>query len=107
MQSQELWARFQKYYLHYSSIGMSLDISRMNFPEQFLTQMEPKMQAAFKAMNALEGGSIANPDENRMVGHYWLRNPRLAPTAELRTEIEQTNERIKRFASDIHVGRIT
>ena len=35
-------------------------------------------------MDALEKGAIANPDEKRMVGHYWLRAPELAPTPELR-----------------------
>ena len=28
---------------------------------------------------ALEKGAIANADEKRMVGHYWLRAPELAP----------------------------
>lgn len=31
------------------------------------------------AMHQLELGSIANPTEGRQVGHYWLRNPSLAP----------------------------
>ena len=32
-------------------------------------------------MDALEKGAIANPDEDRMVGHYWLRAaPHMAPT---------------------------
>ena len=30
-------------------------------------------------MEALEAGAIANADEKRMVGHYWLRAPELAP----------------------------
>ena len=34
-------------------------------------------------MDALEKGAIANPDEKRMVGHYWLRAPELAPTPEI------------------------
>ena len=42
-----------------------------------------------------------------MVGHYWLRNPALAPNAELRAEIEETIKHIKRFAADIHTGKIT
>jgi glucose-6-phosphate isomerase len=37
------------------------------------------MSAALDAMAALEAGSIANPDEQRQVGHYWLRSPQLAP----------------------------
>ena len=28
-------------------------------------------------MEKLEAGDIANYDENRRVGHYWLRNPTL------------------------------
>ena len=43
--------------------------------------MEPAIQRAYAAMDALEGGAIANPDEGRMVGHYWLRAPRKAPQA--------------------------
>lgn len=34
---------------------------------------------ALEAMHQLELGSIANPTEERQVGHYWLRNPSLAP----------------------------
>jgi glucose-6-phosphate isomerase len=68
--------------------------------------MQPQAEKAFAAMRDLETGGIANPDENRMVGHYWLRNPQLAPNDEVRAEIEQTNARIQKFASDVHVGRI-
>src|ERR1017187_6788829 len=41
-----------------------------------------------------------------MVGHYWLRNPSLAPTPEIRKEIEETVSRIKDFAAKIHAGEI-
>ncbi|MCB9764995.1 MAG: glucose-6-phosphate isomerase [Alphaproteobacteria bacterium] len=37
------------------------------------------MEAAYDAMDALEAGAIANPDEGRQVGHYWLRDPDRAP----------------------------
>jgi len=57
-------------------------------------------------MAALESGAIANPDENRMVGHYWLRTPSLAPTPEIRKEIEDTVVQIKDFAATIHAGKI-
>ena len=42
--------------------------------------MAQPMQDALEQMKALEGGAISNPDENRMVGHYWLRNAELAPS---------------------------
>src|SRR5437867_8717085 len=68
--------------------------------------MQPKIEKAFTAMRELEAGAIANPTENRMVGHYWLRNPLLAPTPELRAEMQDTVKRIKRFAEDVHAGKI-
>src|ERR1041385_575181 len=74
----------------------------MKFPDEFFGQMQPKIEKAFAAMRELEAGAIANPDERRMVGHYWLRNPALAPNAQVRAEIEQTNARIKQFAADVH-----
>jgi glucose-6-phosphate isomerase len=68
--------------------------------------MQPRIEKAFAAMRELESAAIANPDEQRMVGHYWLRNPTLAPSAEIRVEIEETTKRIKNFAANVHTGKI-
>src|SRR6184192_3130978 len=106
MASSSLWQRFQRYLLCYRDLDFSLDISRMKFSEDFFEKMQPKIEKAFTAMRELEAGAIANPTENRMVGHYWLRNPLLAPTPELRAEIQDTIKRIKRFAEDVHAGKI-
>ena len=106
MASSSLWQRFQQYFLRYDDLGFSIDISRMKFPDDFFNTMRPKIEKAFAAMRDLESGGIANPDEQRMVGHYWLRKPALAPTPELRSEIEGTNARIKKFAADVHGGKI-
>ena len=99
-----LWQRYQKYLYDNDALGLRLDISRMNFTEGFLKKMEPLAQKAFEAMDALEVGAIANPDEGRMVGHYWLRAPQLAPKPELRKEIEETLANIKQFAAGIHAA---
>jgi glucose-6-phosphate isomerase len=107
MASSSLWQRFQGYFLDYRDLDFSLDISRMKFPEDFLEKMKPKIEQAFAAMRELEAGAIANPTEKRMVGHYWLRNPALTPTAEIRQEIERTKGRIKKFAEEVHAGKIT
>lgn len=106
MDKSDLWQKFRKYLCHCPEIGLWLDISRMNADADFFIKMEPEMQKAFSFMEKLESGSIANPDENRMVGHYWLRNPSLAPTADIRSEIENTVTRIEAFAADIHNGVI-
>src|SRR5438876_9083635 len=107
MPSSSLWQRFQRYFLYYRDLDFSLDISRLKFPADFFEKMQPKIGKTFAAMRELEAGAIANLTEKRMVGHYWLRSPALAPTPELRTEIEQTINRIKKFAADIHAGKIT
>src|SRR5881392_4492673 len=107
LRKKELWQRFQKYYSEFPSLGLSIDLSRMNFPEDYFEMMEPRIQKAFAAMMDLERGVIANPDENRMVGHYWLRNPALAPTKEIRNEIELTLAAIQAFARDVHNGNVT
>src|SRR5882757_8334072 len=100
------WDRFKSLYYTNARLGLSLDISRMPFPDDFLANMEPRCTQALADMAALEGGAIANPDENRMVGHYWLRAPELAPTAELRTAITSTLEAIKTFAAKVHKGDV-
>jgi len=100
------WERFQKYYTEFPALGLAVDLSRMNVDDTFFAAMEPKIQRALADMAALEAGAIANPDENRMVGHYWLRNPALAPTPEIRKEIEDAVAQIKTFAARIHAGEI-
>ncbi|MEC7501216.1 MAG: glucose-6-phosphate isomerase [Planctomycetota bacterium] len=104
--SMSLWDRFNHSYCGCPSIELSLDISRIDFDSGFMAEMEPRMQQAFKEMDALEAGAVANPDEDRMVGHYWLRAPELSPTPEIGTEIRETINRIQTFANDIHTGRI-
>jgi glucose-6-phosphate isomerase len=106
MAFSSLWQRFQRYFLEYGDLGFSLDISRMRFPEDLFEKMQPRIEQAFTAMRELETGAIANPIEKRMVGHYWLRNPALAPTPEIRAEIEDTIQRIRKFAEDVQNGRI-
>ena len=103
---QQLWERFQKYYTEFPTLGLAIDLSRMNFPDDYFQSMAAPMNKAFKAMAELEGGAIANPDENWMVGHYWLRNPALAPKPELRQQIETTVSAIKNFAAEVHGAKL-
>jgi len=69
------WKRFAAHLCTVPSLNMSVDISRMNFPSDYLSTMAPLAQSSLEQMQALEAGAIANPDEGRMVGHYWLRAP--------------------------------
>src|SRR5205085_1357700 len=95
-----------KCFLCYAGLGCRIDISRMRFAEGFFDKRKPVVGKAVAAMRELESGAIADPDEGRMVGHYWLRNSKLAPTPELRADIDETNARIKKFSADVHSGKI-
>jgi glucose-6-phosphate isomerase len=100
------WNRFKSRHLPLPKLGFALDLSRLPYPDDFPASMEPRLQQAFAAMKALEAGAIANPDENRMVGHYWLRAPELAPHKEISSAITGTLTRIRDFASQVHSGAI-
>ena len=102
---EELWRRFQERYVDFPDLGLALDLSRVDFPDDFFPRMEPRMQRAFKAMTELETGAIANPDEKRMVGHYWLRNSALAPDAATRAAIDESVAAVKAFAAEVHAGK--
>lgn len=101
-----MWDRYKKYLCHHHELGLTLDISRVPFTEDYLPAMEEKMATVYRQMEELEGGAIANPDEGRMVGHYWLRNPELAPEPAIAQSIRDTVAAIKAFASKIHEGEI-
>jgi glucose-6-phosphate isomerase len=102
----DAWSRYQMYLCQCPSIDLTLDISRMIFPVDYFSQMEGRIQAAIRAMAELERGAIANPDENRMVGHYWLRAPQLAPTPEITANIEKVIAAAKAFADNVHTRQI-
>src|SRR5882672_8148998 len=106
MNTPVLWKRFQQYLCQVPALGLTLDVSRMRFEDGALERMAAPIQQAFEAMDALERGAIANPDEKRMVGHYWLRAPDLAPSPAIAAEIRTTLAEIKRFAAAVHDGAI-
>lgn len=104
--NQDLWKRFQEHFHTFSSLDLSLDLSRIDFPDSFWSRMADPIAKAFAEMAKLEVGAVANPDEKRMVGHYWLRSPALAPTPEIRAEIESALADVLQFASQVHSGSI-
>ncbi|KAI7990376.1 hypothetical protein LOK49_LG12G00139 [Camellia lanceoleosa] len=60
---RELWRRYVDWLYQHKDLGLYLDMSRIGFTDEFVEEMMPKFQAAFKAMEELEKGSIANLDE--------------------------------------------
>lgn len=103
----ELWTRYQEYLYQNEPLEIAVDVSRMSFPADYFTRMGEAFAAAHRAMQELEAGAVANPDEQRQVGHYWLRTPELAPSEGQREEIERTVAAIRSLAHRVHSGELT
>ncbi|GLJ21030.1 hypothetical protein SUGI_0384250 [Cryptomeria japonica] len=73
----------------------------MGFTDEFMEVMETKFQSTFKALEELEAGSIANPDESHMVGHYWLSMSSIAPNLNFQQYIDRTLDSICKFVDDV------
>ena len=104
--SASLWNRYCASIIRYEDLGISLDVSRMNYPDGYFETMGAASERAMAAMAELEAGAVANPDEGRMVGHYWLRTPSLAPDAGIREEIVRDIASAKEFAAAVHAGEV-
>ena len=93
-------------YLAFPEAGFSIDFSYVDFPDGHLDAMAGPATEALASMDALQAGAIANPDESRMVGHYWLRAPELAPTEEISSAIREVLARTKAIAAGVHAGEL-
>ncbi|HSP42496.1 MAG TPA: glucose-6-phosphate isomerase [Luteolibacter sp.] len=100
------WQTYHQSLLRHPHLGFTLDLSLMDIGAEFYDRMESRIQKAFSDIAALEAGAIANPDEGRMVGHYWLRNPDLAPTQELKQAITGPLADLQAFAAQVHSGEV-
>lgn len=100
------WDSYASHLILCEDAGVTLDPSLVDLSDDYRASMQPKLDRALAAMAELERGAIANPDENRMVGHYWLRDASLAPTPELRQAITAAVDQVVTFAADVHQGRV-
>lgn len=101
------WDALSKGAVEVPALGFWLDFSTLPIDETERAHLRPVMNRAFDLMRTLEEGAIANPDENRRVGHYWLRNPPLAPEPAWREAIEHTLVRVQEFGLRVRQGEIT
>ncbi|MES2642612.1 MAG: glucose-6-phosphate isomerase [Myxococcota bacterium] len=83
------------------ALGVWLDLTTTGLTPADLAGAEAEFAGPFRAMADLEAGAIANPDENRRVGHYWLRTPELAPDG-LGAVIDAARESARALAASIH-----
>ena len=103
------WQRYSQHLVRYADLGLSLDISQMHFPEGYVEAKSDACAKAYTYMRELEAGAVANVDEDRMVGHYWLRDASLAPEKdnqdeEIRDYIGSCNQAILDFAKETHAS---
>ncbi len=106
MSGAALWQRYQDWLYFDPDLELYLDVSRMDLSAADLAQQDAALQQALAAMRALESGAIANPDESRMVGHYWLRAPALAPDDHIRSAIEAGIAQVEAFAASVRDGEV-
>jgi glucose-6-phosphate isomerase len=100
------WQRFCDLLWYDRDLGFWVDVSRMALGPSELEQLRPRFEQAFAAMADLEAGAIANADEGRQVGHYWLRNPQLAPEQTTAAHIASEVDRIEAFAQEVLQGSL-
>lgn len=100
------WQSYTALTFDFPEVSLAIDLSRLGLTAGYIDSMQPAFAKAFAAMDALEAGAIANPDEGRMVGHYWLRDAARAPSPDLTHEIETTLASIQAFAAQVHSGAI-
>lgn len=100
------WNKFSNYLWFSDELNIWIDISKIKFSEEDFDEINKKFVNVFKALDDLENGSIANIDEKRQVGHYWLRNSSIAPTNILKNKIDNEISKIKDFGKGILEGNI-
>ncbi len=84
-------------YLDLNDLGMALDLRWMHIPDKLVARLSDSLERVHREMGDLEAGAIANPDEGRQVGHYWLRAPERAPDPAIAAAIRQVQADIGRF----------
>jgi glucose-6-phosphate isomerase len=100
------FAHYQRFRSVLEDPFVELDLGHAGLTAGQVESMRPALAKALAAMQKLESGAIANADEQRMVGHFWLRAPGLAPTPAIEDAIAASIGSIEAFAQAVHSGRV-
>jgi len=100
------FARYQALRCVLEDPFVELDLGCARLAEADIVAREAGLQRALVAMQQLEAGGIANPDEGRMVGHFWLRAPGLAPRPEIEQAIVDALRLVEQLAERVHSGAL-
>lgn len=91
-------------YLERPGQAVSVDLTTLRVDAVRLRSLP--WERVFAERDQLEAGAIANPDEGRQVGHYWLRSAQLAPTIAQATAIGDAVESVRDFVRDVRSGAV-
>lgn len=106
MDTANRFARYLRFRSVLDDPFVELDLSHSALEESDVSALTPALTKALQAMQEVEAGSIANADEGRQVGHFWLRAPGLAPSEELEQTIRGSIDDLAAFVEAVHCGRI-
>lgn len=98
------WQSFSEHYYCFTGLHFSMDLSCLGMDQTWMASMAPAIENALQEMKALENGAIANQDEQRMVGHYWLRAPELAPDIQLAQAIRDDLDHVLELSRKVLTG---
>lgn len=87
-----------------TAAGIQIDLSRMQLPNDLPERYGKRIEDAVDEMRRVEAGEKVNTHEKRRVGHFWLRNPELAPDG-IGDAIRKTWIEIDTFARNVVPGR--
>ena len=95
-------------YFYFPANGISFDFTGLgSLSSMFLADGSAECSRVMEEMKDLESGALANRDEGRQVGHFWLRNSRLAPDSKVGCEIESAVERVKQIGLQVRSGDLS
>jgi len=92
------WEQFLKFQINTEDIDFNFSSI---IDSGVIENNSAKIESALKQLQDIEEGKKVNTDENRMVGHYWLRNSNLAPSEEIKREIDNEISKIEDFSKNI------
>jgi glucose-6-phosphate isomerase len=90
-------------FLNHTTWNWTIDLTRAGVTPAQLEGLD--WATVSRRRVGLESGDEANPTEHRQVGHYWLRDPLLAPTMGQAQAIGDARDQVKDFADDIRAGK--
>ena len=100
------WGKLPQYFYQDKQLNISINAATMFFPISYCDVIEQDWANIHSNMIALEQGAMANTGEHKKVGHYWLRNPDIAPDGEIRRAITEAIKNVKLLTGKILSGEI-